>query len=103
VDWETYLGWHYNHGAVLVAINTGATGQELPDLLEKSAFGQEALAAYHKFLAGVRLREKPVTETPELRLQRKMVKLGEAETVLEEALRRLAAPPAAPGAATTGK
>src|SRR5664279_4611592 len=35
VDWETYLGWHYNHGATLVAINTGATGQELPDLLEK--------------------------------------------------------------------
>jgi len=137
VDWETYLGWHYNHGATLVAINTGATGQELPDLLEKSAFGQEALAAYRKFLAGDPLREKPVTDTPQLRVQRKMVavqagfrawqaagrdpgpigryveerlgpllqagKLNEAETVLEEALRRLAAPPAAPGAATTGK
>jgi hypothetical protein len=72
VDWETYLGWHYNHGAVLVAINTGATGQELPDMLEKSAFGQEALAAYRKFLAGEPLREKPVTDTPELRLKRKM-------------------------------
>lgn len=136
LDWETYLGWHYNHGAVLVAINTGATGQELPDLLEKSAFGQEALAAYHKFLAGVPLREKPVTDTPQLRVQRKMVavqagfrawqaagrdpgpighyveekigpllqagKLSEAETVLEEALRRLAAP-TSPSAATTGK
>jgi hypothetical protein len=139
VDWETYLGWHYNHGAVLVAINTGATGQELPEMLEKSAFDQEALAAYHRFLAGDPLREKPVTDTPQLRLQRKMAevqagfrawqaarrdpgpigrdveeklgpllqagKLSEAETVLEEALRRLAAPPAtpAPGAATTGK
>jgi hypothetical protein len=105
--------------------------------LEKSAFGQEALAAYRKFLAGDPLREKPVTDTPQLRVQRKMVavqagfrawqaagrdpapigryveerlgpllqagKLSEAETVLEEALRRLAAPPAAPGAATTGK
>ncbi len=133
VDWETYLGWHYNHGAVLVAINTGATGQELPDLLEKSAFGPDALAAYHRFLAGDPLREKPVTDTPQLRVQRKMVavqagfrawqaagrdpgpigryveeklgpllqagKLSEAETVLEEALRRLAAPPAVP----TGK
>jgi hypothetical protein len=72
LDWETYLGWHYNHGAVLVAINTGATGQELPDLLEKSAFGQEALAAYHRFLAGDPLREKPVTDIPRLRLPRKM-------------------------------
>jgi hypothetical protein len=139
VDWETYLGWHYNHGAAVVAINTGATGQELPDMLEKSAFGQEALAAYRKFLAGDPLREKPVTDLPQLRVQRKMAavqagfrawqaagrdpapigryveeklgpllpagKLSEAETVLEEALRRLAAPPApaAPGAATTGK
>ncbi len=121
-----------------MAINTGATGQELPDRLEKSAFSQEALAAYRKFLAGAPLREKPATATPQLRrVQRKMVavhagfrawqaagrdpgpngryveeslgpllqagKLSEAETVLEEALRRLAAPPAAPGAATTGK
>ena len=136
LNWETYLGWHYNHGAALVAINTGATGQELPALLEKSAFGQEALAAYRKFLAGDPLREKPVTDTPQLRVQRKMVAVqtglgpgrrraasgpdwplcrGRAwaapasrqaergETVLEEALRRLATPPAAPGAATTGK
>jgi hypothetical protein len=142
VDWETYLGWHYNHVAVLVAINTGATGQELPALLEKSAFGQEALAAYHKFLAGDPLREKPAADSQQLRVQRKMVevqagfrawqaaardpapigryveerlepllkagRLSEAETVLEEALRRLAAPPAptaptAQGAATTGK
>jgi len=24
VDWETYLAWHYNHGGVLVGVNTGA-------------------------------------------------------------------------------
>jgi hypothetical protein len=136
VDWETYLGWHYNHGATLVAINTGATGQELPDLLEKSAFGQEALAAYRKFLVGDPLREKPATDTPQLRVQRKMVsvqaglkawqaagrdpgpighnveerlepllqagKLGEAEAVLDEALRRLTEGPAKPGAAKSG-
>lgn len=72
MDWETYLGWHYINGAVLVANNTGATGQELPDMLEKSAFDQEALAAYQKFLAGDPLREKPVTDIPQLRLQRKM-------------------------------
>jgi hypothetical protein len=134
VEWETYLGWHYNHGAVLVAINTGATGEELPAQLEKSAFGPEALAAYHKFLAGEPLREKPVADTPQLRLQRKMEtvqagfrawlavgrdpapigrfaeekmgpllqagKWSEAEAVFDEALRRLAA---APAAATTGK
>ncbi len=137
LDWETYLGWHYNHGAALVAINTGATGQELPDLLEKSAFGPDAIAAYRRFLAGEPLREKPFNEndTPQMRVQRKMVavqagfktwrsagrdpapigryveeklgpllqagKLSEAETVLDDALRRLAA--LAPGAPTTGK
>jgi hypothetical protein len=96
-------------------------------------------AACRKFLAGDPLREKPLTDTPQFRLRRKMAaveagfrawqaagrdpgpigrcveeklapllqagKLSEAETVLEETLRRLAAPPApaAPGAATTGK
>jgi len=66
VDWETYLGWHYNHGAALVAINLGATGVELPVRLEKSAFGPEALAAYRKFLRGENLQEKPII-SPEVR------------------------------------
>ncbi len=125
MDWETYLGWHYNHGAALVAINTGATGKELPELLERNAFGPEALAAYKRFLSGESMREKPATELPQARLRRKMDaveagfrawlakgrdprpiardterKLGpllqagkpvEAEAVLDEALRRLAA------------
>jgi hypothetical protein len=74
VDWETYLGWHYNHGAVLVAVNTGASGKELPDRLERSAFGPEALAAYRKFLRGDRLKAKPLSaDRPEVRLQRKMM------------------------------
>ena len=34
VDWETYLAWHYNHGCVLVGVNTGARARISP-----SAFG----------------------------------------------------------------
>ena len=37
VDWETYLGWHYNHGCILVGIIPGATGQDLPKRLWQSA------------------------------------------------------------------
>jgi len=72
VDWETYLGWHYNHGGVIVAINTGATGTELPDRLEKSAFSPEAITAYRKFLRGEKLKETPADNRPEARLRRKM-------------------------------
>jgi hypothetical protein len=73
IDWESYLGWHYNHGAAVVAINTGATGTELPALLEKSAFSPQALAAYRKFLQGETLQEKPVSpDLPILRIRRKM-------------------------------
>ncbi|MHB1000866.1 MAG: hypothetical protein ACYC27_16615 [Armatimonadota bacterium] len=72
VDWETYLGWHYNHGAVIVAINTGATGTELPARLEKSAFSPEAIAAYRKFLMGETLKETPAADRPGARLRRKM-------------------------------
>ena len=76
VDWETYLGWHYNHGAVLVAINLGATGTDLPERLEKSAFSPEALAAYRKFLNGEKLLEKPISpEQREVRMRDKMEKL----------------------------
>jgi len=72
IDWETYLAWHYNHGGVIVGINTGATGTELPDRLEKSAFSPEAIAAYRKFLLGETLKETPAAERPEARLKRKM-------------------------------
>jgi hypothetical protein len=73
VDWETYLGWHYNHGCVLVGVNMGATGTDLPRRLRDSAFGKEAVAAYHKFLTGQPLMEKPVSrDQPQLRIQAKM-------------------------------
>jgi hypothetical protein len=73
VDWETYLAWHYSHGCVLVGVNTGATGTELPKRLSDSAFSKEAIAAYQKFLTGQPLLEKPVSrDHPQLRIQAKM-------------------------------
>jgi hypothetical protein len=73
VDWETYLAWHYNHGCVLVGVNTGATGKDLPRRLWDSAFGKEAIAAYRKFLTGKPLVEKPLsTDHPQIRIQAKM-------------------------------
>jgi enterochelin esterase family protein len=73
VDWETYLAWHYNHGCVLVGLNTGATGKDLPKRLSDSAFGAEAIAAYRKFLMGRPLVEKAVSlDRPEFRIQAKM-------------------------------
>jgi len=73
IDWETYLGWHYNHGAMLVAINTGATGTDLPAQLEKSAFGADALFAYRKFLGGEKLTERPpAPDTAQILLRQKM-------------------------------
>jgi hypothetical protein len=73
VDWETYLAWHYNHGCVLVGVNTGATGDELPRRLRDSAFGEEAIAAYRKFLTGRPLVEKaPSVARPEFRIQTKI-------------------------------
>jgi len=73
VDWESYLAWHYNHGANLVAVNIGATGTDLPALLEKSAFSPEALAAYRKFLKGEKLQEKLISaDLPLKRIRSKM-------------------------------
>ncbi len=73
VDAETYLAWHYNHGASLVAINMGATGTELTSRLETSAFSAHSIAAYRKFLKGDKLQEKPISaDLPQLRIRRKM-------------------------------
>jgi len=73
VDWESYLAWHYNHGATLVAINLGATGAELGPKLEKSAFGEDAVAAYRKFLRGEKLQEKPIaSDVHQMHMRRKM-------------------------------
>lgn len=56
--WEEYLGWHYNHGATLVGINSGATDPSLMSHLSRGALGDEALAAYRKFLQGQKLDER---------------------------------------------
>jgi hypothetical protein len=77
VDWETYLAWHYHHGCVLVAVNNGATGTELPRRLSESAFSKEAIAAYQKFLMGHPLVEKPVSkDRPVIRIQAKMKRVA---------------------------
>jgi hypothetical protein len=54
-------------------VNSGATGEDLPRRLRDSAFGEEAVAAYRKFLAGRPLVEKPVSrDRPQFRIQAKM-------------------------------
>jgi hypothetical protein len=76
VDWETYLAWHYNHGCVLVGVNMGATGEDLPRRLWDSAFGKEAIAAYRKFLTGKPLVEKPLSrKSPQTRIQNKILRV----------------------------
>ena len=78
VDWETYLGWHYNHGCVIMGINNGATGEDLPRRLRESAFGEEAIAAYHKFFRNEPLIEKAIsTDHPQFRIQAKMKQVRE--------------------------
>jgi len=73
VDWETYLAWHYNHGCVLMGVNMGATGEDLPRRLWDSAFSKEAIAAYRKFLTGQPLVEKPLSrDNPQIRIQAKI-------------------------------
>ncbi len=57
-SWEKYLAWHYNHGAKLVGINVGAADPSITSHLSKGAFGDEAMAAYEKFLKGDELNEK---------------------------------------------
>jgi hypothetical protein len=57
-SWEKYLAWHYNHGAKLVGINVGAADPSIMSNLSKGAFGDEAMAAFEKFLKGEKLIEK---------------------------------------------
>jgi len=74
VDWETYLAWHYNHGCILVGLNTGGTSKDQSKRLADSAYGEEAIAAYHKFLTGQPLVEKPLAtnKNPLVRIQKKI-------------------------------
>jgi hypothetical protein len=51
----------------------GATGKDLPKRLWDSAFGKEAIAAYHKFLTGQPLVENAISmDRPQFRIQVKM-------------------------------
>jgi hypothetical protein len=74
VDWETYLAWHYNHGCVVVGVYPGDTDDEFRRrLFWDSAYGKEAIAAYHKFLTGQPLVEKPFSmDNQQFRIQVKM-------------------------------
>ena len=79
--WERYLAWHYNHGAKLVLINVGAADQSIMANLTKGAFGDEAVAAYRKFLRGEKLTEAPASNTaamPPVDLQEKVHKVQAA-------------------------
>jgi hypothetical protein len=46
-----YLGSHYNHGATVVVLNDGATG-DLTNLLSQSIYGCNALPVFQRFLSG---------------------------------------------------
>lgn len=48
---ETYLSWHFDYGAALVVMNSGASG-ELADELNEAMWSKKAIAAYRKFLSG---------------------------------------------------
>ena len=49
-DWETYLAWHYNHGAKLVGINTGATEPSLMAAAVRAAFSDQAMLGLSEVL-----------------------------------------------------
>jgi hypothetical protein len=50
IDPYEYLGWHFDHGAVVVVMNTGATDPVLSDALDRAVWGPAAIAAYRRFL-----------------------------------------------------
>jgi hypothetical protein len=56
LDWETYLGRSFNHGATMVNI-FGGFQDEGYGAFHRAAESEEALAAYHKFLQGDKLIE----------------------------------------------
>jgi hypothetical protein len=56
--WE-YLSWHFDHGATIMVMNTGATSPELAGKLQNGVFSERALGAYRRFLS-----ERPRQITP---------------------------------------
>jgi hypothetical protein len=73
---EGYLGNLFNHGARFVNIFGWGVGDQ-KNAFRRTAEGEEALAAYHKFLRGEPLEENriPVPEVPSEQLQPKMRRL----------------------------
>jgi len=53
---ETFLAWHYNHGATLIVMNA-ADSSGGGQLLGKDMWSSQSVAAYKKFLAGWQLEE----------------------------------------------
>ena len=58
IDWETYLGLSFNHGARIVNIFGGFMGVDA-GLYQQATESPEAIAAYQKFLRGETLIEDP--------------------------------------------
>src|SRR3989344_1557475 len=53
---ETFLAWHYNHGANLIVMNA-ADGSAGGQGIGKSIWSSASVAAYQKFLSGAQLQE----------------------------------------------
>lgn len=53
---ETFLAWHFNHGATLMVINTGDTSAG-GQAIGKDIWSSSAISAYKKFLSGGQLQE----------------------------------------------
>jgi hypothetical protein len=60
-----YLRWHFDHGAVLVVMNTGATSGDLSQALRNAVWGDEAVAAYRRFFSEVgEVPHRPLVHPP---------------------------------------
>ena len=53
---ETFLAWHFNHGAAVMVINTGDTSAG-GQVIARDIWAPRSIAAYKKFLSGAVLRE----------------------------------------------
>ena len=53
---ETFLAWHYNHGATLIVMNA-ADGSAGGQGIGKDMWSSASVAAYQKFLSGAQLQE----------------------------------------------
>ncbi|MCI0565956.1 hypothetical protein L0Y46_02040 [bacterium] len=59
LSWESYLGGFFNHGASLVTIFAWQEPIDSGGPYGKATKGEDALAAYKKFLKGEKLKESP--------------------------------------------